>query len=289
MAKLTHTPLPYMPFFTDEFLLEEPTVLMSNEHTGFFCRLLAHSWRKGSIPSDVAMIAQMVGQPLPVVRRLWDTGVGACWMRNGEGRLVNARQEEIRADLAIARQRQIDGGRSGAAKRWRDRSPNGVANDSPNGVPISIPLGPLLSDLDGNKTKDKVKANPPLTPQGEVTAEERVSRPLSEPFGLADWFIGEAIAAGLIQPLRLDERDSRARGELRVASDLLVHNGVPETQTRARRYLAAMNSGKLDRQTPSLRGLRKAWEYPCVSRDLPANGARVVASPAPVNVERQDS
>jgi hypothetical protein len=111
---------------------------------------------------------------------------------------------------------------------------------------------------------------------------ERIDpKPLSEPFGLADWFWAEAARRDLIAEHQAPARDREVRGDIPAAKLLLAAHDVVEIQSRAARYLDAIVAEQI-RLAPNLRGLSRAWTWKAVapSRELVGAGARNGSAPA---------
>lgn len=108
-------------------------------------------------------------------------------------------------------------------------------------------------------------------------AGAREMRPVTEPFGLADWIWGLAFERGLIGEHRAPKRNAEVLEQLKAAKELLAAYPVEEIQARARRLLDAIVSGELKKIAMSAAGLAKAWDYSCVAP--PRTPVRAGAAP----------
>lgn len=107
--------LPYMRLWVDDLMSDPDVYGMSVDEFGAYLKLLCVAWRKGSIPSDEAAAAKAIGVTPRRFARLWET-VGPKWESNGNGGLVNPRQEREReAALKLHRKRVAAGKKRGSS------------------------------------------------------------------------------------------------------------------------------------------------------------------------------
>jgi len=106
-------PLPWFPFYVNDFEFDEAVRLMSNEEIGILVRLMCWQWREGSIPHDPRLVSRsIVKAPVAAVRKV----LQRCFRDDGThtGRLVNARLAELRVN-----QLTKAGKNSAAARGWK--------------------------------------------------------------------------------------------------------------------------------------------------------------------------
>lgn len=108
--------LPYMRLWVDDLMSDPDVYGMSVDEFGAYLRLLCVAWRKGSIPSDEAACAKAIGVTPRRFSRLWET-VGQKWESNGNGGLVNPRQERERAEATELHRRRVKAGRKGGQSK----------------------------------------------------------------------------------------------------------------------------------------------------------------------------
>jgi uncharacterized protein YdaU (DUF1376 family) len=128
--------------YAKDFL--DGTAPMSCAEVGVYIRLLLWSWGNGPLPVDELRLARIVGASEAEFRRLWQV-VAEKWVRTDAG-WINRRLEQQRARQQEFAERQAEGGRRGATRRWggggsNNGGPNGLPNGGPNGGPINPPNG----------------------------------------------------------------------------------------------------------------------------------------------------
>ena len=130
------TDLPWFPMYPADFLVSTATLTATQGWA--YTQLLMYAWTNGSIPDDRAACATITRCKLTeddwkVIRgRFRPTGSG----------LVNPRMEQERTAANRRHNAAVHAGRKGAAARWSDGNPNGVAIATPspqNGNPNSSP------------------------------------------------------------------------------------------------------------------------------------------------------
>jgi len=135
-------PLPYYPFYVDDFD-EDPNVLAMNlSEVGLYILALNESWKRGSIPSDPAALAIMIRRKPAEVKRAWPK-VEPCWIKCAyPGRLVNPRQERERASAleksakaSLSAQSRYGPPANAGANADTDVGANAYANESAFALP----------------------------------------------------------------------------------------------------------------------------------------------------------
>lgn len=119
--------LPFMPFYGADFYESEKVGLMDAAEQGVYLRLLWRQWREGSLPLEVARMAQLAGVPTLSAR------VAECFPAESDGRRRNRRLEEIRQEQEAIREKKASGGRLGRARQLAQADP-GHTPGSPRGV-----------------------------------------------------------------------------------------------------------------------------------------------------------
>lgn len=103
--------LPYAPFYFSDWLGDTKVRRMSYEERGVYFELLANSWQE-PLPADLDEIAHLLGLTRRRFDAIWKK-VGACWVSDGNGSLLNPRLERERAKQEAKR---TAGKRGGEAK-----------------------------------------------------------------------------------------------------------------------------------------------------------------------------
>lgn len=162
---------PAFQLYADDFLAG--TADMSAEEVGAYIRLLCHQWSKGSIPADeerAGRIAGLIGSPS---LRYALAKFSLC----DDGQLRNARLEQVRAESAKYRAKQVESGRAGASKRWGQLKKHGEPNGMPMATPLPTPLPtPLAKRCPDDSSPSPSPVIPPKAPKG------------AEPVGFADFW-----------------------------------------------------------------------------------------------------
>lgn len=118
--------LPYTPWYHGDFL--RSTVGWTLLEQAVYWKLLCAQWDSGPLPTDMTRLAAIAGTDTATVTTVWPV-VSKKFKRTAAG-LVNKRMADHRRDYLAFRQRQRDGGRKGAAARWKTPS---------NVIPFSHP------------------------------------------------------------------------------------------------------------------------------------------------------
>lgn len=105
---------PAFQFYAADFALD--TQAMSPDAVGVYVRLLCYAWVNGSIPLDRSEQARIGGVTPRKLEGIWEA-LDRCWESNGNGGLVNPRQEKERRKQEEWRRKSAKGGRASAKAR----------------------------------------------------------------------------------------------------------------------------------------------------------------------------
>lgn len=111
--------LPYMRLWVADLMADPPVQLMDNEEFGAYMRLLCHAWREGGIPAESGELCRLLHVTPATFRRLWKR-LEPLWQSNGNGRLINRRQEREREEAKRLARKRSRAGAAGARARWGD-------------------------------------------------------------------------------------------------------------------------------------------------------------------------
>lgn len=154
---------PYFKFWAKDWRSSESIQLMSLAERGAFLELLAVAWLSSeepcTIPSDDTQLAMLLHCPVREWRRI-SARVLAEFEAVESGRLRNAKLYRVYCEMQAKHDRQSQGGKRGASKRWvshkdTDNSPNGSPSDLPNGVVKPKPLTARARARDRTKREDQ--------------------------------------------------------------------------------------------------------------------------------------
>lgn len=94
-------------------LFADPAVrAMDEAEFGLYMLALCHAWQEGHLPAEEKKRAKALGVTASRMRRLWPALEGK-WKANGNGGLVNPRQERERKDALAAHAKRVAAGRKG--------------------------------------------------------------------------------------------------------------------------------------------------------------------------------
>lgn len=89
--------LPYMRLWVDDLQADLLHLGLTDEEFGIYMRLLMVSWKDGHIPADLKLRARKVSASPRRLAALWPA-IETKWVSNGNGGLVNPRQERERKE-----------------------------------------------------------------------------------------------------------------------------------------------------------------------------------------------
>lgn len=106
---------PAFQFYPADWVISTRTI--PAEARGLYIDLLSFAWNEEGLPADLAGLDVYVGLPKAKFKKHWDAHLAHRWESNGNGRLVNPRQEKEREKQRKWREKSAKGGRaSGKAK-----------------------------------------------------------------------------------------------------------------------------------------------------------------------------
>lgn len=85
---------------------------MDEAEFGLYMLALCFAWQQGAIPADESRRAKALGISTARLRKLWPA-IDAKWENDGDGGLVNPRQERERTDALESHKRRVEAGRKG--------------------------------------------------------------------------------------------------------------------------------------------------------------------------------
>ncbi len=108
--------LPYYRWRVQDFRASRKVQRMGYLARGFYRELLDEEWLEGSLPSDVAALADICGCPVKVMEKVWPE-ILPCF-REVDGRLINDKLESLRTEQDTLRvKRRAAGQLGGIAKQ----------------------------------------------------------------------------------------------------------------------------------------------------------------------------
>jgi uncharacterized protein YdaU (DUF1376 family) len=120
---------PYVPWFHGDFLRSTAGWTPMERFT--YWMLLCAQWETGPLPNDMTRLASIAGIDSTTMASVWPV-VSKKFKVNSAG-LVNKRMAEHRRNYTEFRARQSEGGRKGAAARWKKPTTNVVPFRTPEG------------------------------------------------------------------------------------------------------------------------------------------------------------
>lgn len=164
---------PYFPFYAADYLSDENVMLMSLAGEGAYIRLLCFSWREGSIPNDIKLLARLCRIDSLAMTELW-AELEPCFKQHPDDptRLVHPRLEKERERFCSYHKERSEAGKRGAKSRWNkgmDASTETevsytTVNSSAIGSVIAQPMAqPKQSESDSTNTPngDAIASAPP--------------------------------------------------------------------------------------------------------------------------------
>lgn len=124
---------PAFQWYPTDYLGSQRVQMLTLEEEGAYLRLLCSCWQHGSIPSDLAQLAKLIGKG--ATPALAASIAHMFTEAPQKGRLIHDRLETERSKQAEYRAAQSGNGRKGAEKRWHGGANGGaiatpMANDS---------------------------------------------------------------------------------------------------------------------------------------------------------------
>lgn len=110
--------LPYMRLWVSDLLADLGALGLTDEEFGVYMRLLLVAWDKGSIPADPKGRARLVSASPKKLQALWPA-IEHKWVSNGNGGLVNPRQERERKEALAAHAKRVAAGRKGGKAKGK--------------------------------------------------------------------------------------------------------------------------------------------------------------------------
>jgi uncharacterized protein YdaU (DUF1376 family) len=112
--------LPYMRLWIGDLLSDPSVWRMDHEEFGVYMKLLCLSWReRGVVPADAKARAKLLGLTARRLASLWPA-MEDKWVSDGNGGLVNPKQEREREEaVALHLARKNAGAKGGKAKGKR--------------------------------------------------------------------------------------------------------------------------------------------------------------------------
>lgn len=89
------------------------------EARGVYVDLLCFAWEEKGLPANLEGLHTFVGLPKQKFKALWDAHLMQRWESDGNGRLVNPRQERERKKQREWREKSVKGGRASAQARGK--------------------------------------------------------------------------------------------------------------------------------------------------------------------------
>jgi len=126
--------LDWFPFYHNDFFTDEPVRHMTNRHVGAYLKLLTHQWIEGSVPDDLKSLADICGESVRAMSRLWVL-IERCFvrMRTRTNRLLNKKMQKIRRAALKRYTRRSKAGKAGAQARWSQELTEDSGDGNGNG------------------------------------------------------------------------------------------------------------------------------------------------------------
>lgn len=138
---------PAFQFYAADFLTA--TAEWTDEEVGIYLRFLLNQWINGSIPREFKRLSMLItANPEDLEKNHWPL-IGQKFVEGKDGRLRNARLEEIKQQQIDYRKAQAKLGKKGAQKRWG-------RHDEPHSERYSDPSGDTISDPNGDSNGQKI-------------------------------------------------------------------------------------------------------------------------------------
>lgn len=115
-------------------------------------------WPNGAVPADPESLAKYLGYPVDEVEAGLTERV-LSFFKEVKGELISAQLEEYWGKVSKRRNKQSEGGKKGAKRRW-DKDSNEI--DQPIPDPIAQPIGKPMGSLNTIKS-NTIKSNSVFT------------------------------------------------------------------------------------------------------------------------------
>lgn len=106
---------PYLPWFFKDWLTSPDRFSMTYEQRGVYRDLLDFAWDQRGLPTDKEQLRAMLGLDKRKFALVWPEVARHFTEQNG--RLVNAKQERVRAEMDAYRERKREAGARGGTRR----------------------------------------------------------------------------------------------------------------------------------------------------------------------------
>ena len=113
--------LPYMRLWVSDLLADDLVQELDVEEFGAYMRLLCISWKRGHIPADPKRRAKLLGVSSRREADIWEL-LGPKWESDGNGGLVNPRQERERLEAQALHRKRVEAGQKGGRAKARRSS-----------------------------------------------------------------------------------------------------------------------------------------------------------------------
>ena len=164
---------PAFMFYASDAIADKRYRLMSLQERGLLLSLLCECWVNRSMPTSPADIAKWLGFPPEEIKQALTDRV-LSYFDNQGGELVSPDLERYRNELEERRKKMSNGGKSGAAKKWK-QSPGQPSY--PNSPPNGVMMGSRVEMSREEKSKgESLESEVALVDKGWINDYERVSR-----------------------------------------------------------------------------------------------------------------
>ena len=109
-------PLEYYKWHWMRFRANRRVIRMDYIARGHYRELLDEQWGEGSLPANLAQLADICGCPLEVMQDKWPQ-IEGCFLEDEHGRLFNQTLEDQRTELDTKRVKYANSGRSGGRQK----------------------------------------------------------------------------------------------------------------------------------------------------------------------------
>jgi uncharacterized protein YdaU (DUF1376 family) len=160
---------PAFQFYPDAFLSSTKVMAMSMTERGIYITLLCACWLDGSLPSDTADLARMVGMKPVQFAKIWPHNLARCFAEK-KGRLVNPRLERERQKQIDYRTKQ----RTAAEQRWEKQATSKPPSEVVAGASsLSLSLDSVSDSVSKERTQTpRVRASTLIKPRRPYAAWE---------------------------------------------------------------------------------------------------------------------